>query len=1376
MGVGASEAGGSQLADLNAALRHSFGQGNQINSNESSPMNSPVDQAFAFGSVSRGSSRESTLSRAGGGFGGSNAYRPEQTSLGFDRHDKSAEGRMHEWMRLYSPATSGRKQSSSKHHRRKKETEAARDQTSSSRKSTSGRAMRSAHMHASQAMHATPIVKGRHATGSSRRVTSGKRSSKTAAQSPVKQQQWDVAPYEQEGMDELVVDEDVIDREDNVADNDDWAWRATAAKKHAKQSAGLFDITPQADRKQETRASLGFQSSRDPSSEASRGKRHHHRQNARSPSTEDDIVDRMENNFEVDGLSDTGSSNSSDEERQRRRDLLEGKDEGKRRLSYDRYHRTEVESISKENDLKAQLYRAIEDSTGEESDAELIVAAPSPGERQNWQPSSSPQPSPGARTTATASKRSPSGKRRGVKSSSSRRRGAGEDGEHGGGDTRMMSSSSVINALRSENERLKLAEGEVLKQEKMELHKQQGNATRSKSNKPNRHVEDSKSNHSRRKSWASQQAQRSKSKAPSKQDASEEEQKWEEEAQMALQKRMTDALRGVASPRIAQRAPPGVPGEYDEGVTHHGGGKTYAHKYKEDGRGKRSPGQNDAAEDAPPHLSSRSNSSKRVFAGNGGHNGVNNTPIKALPLASKPGVSGVPLSAEKTASKEPSRGPASEPASQNPSSSSRGGSVKTRIRSAHISRGYLATEKGKRSRHQSADIVRHRQRMRKIWEQHHNLQRPPSRQRTPFPTHLTEFEFKKFQAFGQETENKKYSTNAIDKAQIAQRRKVAEDSPRPPSRHRQPGESLYLDDGATANDGSSQRDSAGEESGMDSRCDVAMEKGGKRKKKKELIYCDDLIMESSAVVAKAIEETATDSAPATEDEEGDRNKPRSANKNVGNVRPTSGRPPKNIMRTTKSMSVLEFVASDDGGRPRVVQMQNLYDLTMEPPKEHPIPIQITTRRSDGRHEITSTTTYEVAEAARHRANSAMGDDASEETDETGVVEPDQRDDSPEHDNVQKPFRPSTPPGRPESATPSIYRGKGQRPGSGRKPRAVVAKENTTMPKEGRPASSSRTARAKNTTLRGRVPSASLRGAGAKSPVSSSAKNFGLDSYEASEVEPQRAHTAALDRDVETSLDFGEYQPPLTAYEPSMNAEARAMKKKGAHQRGGEDSDHEVERVKQAAKEAIKTGHRPQSSRARGIQAERARSGRRRPPAREDATSSFDKHFNRRNRSRTELEEANDELRHWEMEMARLRGENAATSEEGDWSGHWHSKDDRDFDAVFGRDTAKSPPKPDNGGTDSSENSRNSIEYDLESEEGKPFLRSSSSDDEWGQRRHPLRSVDRDGDGNGEAGTIITEMESFDGSDFDDFEDDAGNDTHPGTFGSTLGNEFLSLFA
>ena len=53
----------------------------------------------------------------------------------------------------------------------------------------------------------------------------------------------------------------------------------------------------------------------------------------------------------------------------------------------------------------------------------------------------------------------------------------------------MMSSSNVINALRTENERLKLAEREVLKQEKMEQHKQQGNASRSKSSKSNKRVD-----------------------------------------------------------------------------------------------------------------------------------------------------------------------------------------------------------------------------------------------------------------------------------------------------------------------------------------------------------------------------------------------------------------------------------------------------------------------------------------------------------------------------------------------------------------------------------------------------------------------------------------------------------------------------------------------------------------------------------------------------------------------------------------------------------------------------------------------------------------------------------------------------------------------
>ena len=40
--------------------------------------------------------------------------------------------------------------------------------------------------------------------------------------------------------------------------------------------------------------------------------------------------------------------------------------------------------------------------------------------------------------------------------------------------------------------------------------------------------------------------------------------------------------------------------------------------------------------------------------------------------------------------------------------------------------------------------------------------------------------------------------------------------------------------------------------------------------------------------------------------------------------------------------------------------QDLYDLTLEPPREHAIPIQITTRTRDGGHAITSTTTLEVA--------------------------------------------------------------------------------------------------------------------------------------------------------------------------------------------------------------------------------------------------------------------------------------------------------------------------------------------------------------------------------------------------------------------------------
>lgn len=473
----------------------------------------------------------------------------------------------------------------------------------------------------------------------------------------------------------------------------------------------------------------------------------------------------------------------------------------------------------------------------------------------------------------------------------------------------------------------------------------------------------------------------------------------------------------------------------------------------------------------------------------------------------------------------------------------------------------------------------------------------------------------------------------------------------------------------------------------------------------------------------------------------------------------SGRPSKSKMRTAKSMSVLEFVASDDGGRPRVVQMQNLYDLTMEPPKEHPIPIQITTRRSDGRHEIMRTTTSEVAEAARNRANSALeGDYTDSKEEESEDSDHDKPLQKPATD--VKPFRPSTPPRRPKSATPGIYGGK--RPGSGRKPRTTSVGEKVSPSAEEWSVGGNPTARGNKSTLGNRVSSA-RKGRGQKSPP--------LEYFEA----PERAHTAAVDNGAETALNFGEYQPPLTAYEPSLNAEARATKHRENRDRTVEGEERDVECVRRAAKEVMKTGHRPQSS--RGLP--RARSGRRRPPVESDKSASDRELLNRRKHNRTELEEANDELRHWEMEMARLRGEPAAPTGGGEeWSAQWKSQDDRDFDAIFGQDRKKTSPQRHDGNcsgseSDVSEDSRASIDYDVDFEDGKSTSRKFSSDDEWGHRRKSHSAKDRV-DMEGEDDTVINEVESFGDSDFEDFDED--DDTHPGTFGSTLGNEFLSLFA
>ena len=139
-----------------------------------------------------------------------------------------------------------------------------------------------------------------------------------------------------------------------------------------------------------------------------------------------------------------------------------------------------------------------------------------------------------------------------------------------------------------------------------------------------------------------------------------------------------------------------------------------------------------------------------------------------------------------------------------------------------------------------------RKRMKKIWEQHHNLQRPPSRQRTPFPTHLAEFEFKRFQAFGKDNAVKnKVPTDPIAKSQIMRARKVAEESPRPPSRHRPPGESLFLNESENRtkqqedNNNNNKKNSKKKNTGEGSNKDNSTA-GDKTK----ILYVDDLIMSS----------------------------------------------------------------------------------------------------------------------------------------------------------------------------------------------------------------------------------------------------------------------------------------------------------------------------------------------------------------------------------------------------------------------------------------------------------------------------------------------------------------------------------------------------
>ena len=225
-----------------------------------------------------------------------------------------------------------------------------------------------------------------------------------------------------------------------------------------------------------------------------------------------------------------------------------------------------------------------------------------------------------------------------------------------------------------------------------------------------------------------------------------------------------------------------------------------------------------------------------------------------------------------------------------------------RAGSAKITRGYLSKEKGRKRRNQSADIItRRRAAQRRHWE---NMQRPPSRQRSPFPTHLAEFEFRRYNAFGAGTEPKQAPQDPVARKQIANARKVAEESPRPPSRHRPPSQNLFLE--------------------------VPKEKRGRSKD------LGDLHIESAAADAAS-------------------------------VRPAEG-----------------LDMGDPAGFGHSGEMQDLYDLTLQPAKEHPIPIQITTRDADGGHAITTTNTVEVSKGFKSRMEQGRGKGSAEGTEENAI--------------------------------------------------------------------------------------------------------------------------------------------------------------------------------------------------------------------------------------------------------------------------------------------------------------------------------------------------------------------------------------------------------
>merc|ERR1712167_400394 len=117
-----------------------------------------------------------------------------------------------------------------------------------------------------------------------------------------------------------------------------------------------------------------------------------------------------------------------------------------------------------------------------------------------------------------------------------------------------------------------------------------------------------------------------------------------------------------------------------------------------------------------------------------------------------------------------------------------------------------------------------------------------------------------------------------------------------------------------------------------------------------------------------------------------------------------------------------------------------------------------------------------------------------------------------------------------------------------------------------------------------------------------------------------------------------------------------------------DGSNERRIIERGNKLAATTQGRPQSSRARGIQAERARSGQRRPKLykNDNTTNGTNAYYID---PRAELEETNQELRRWENEMAKLRGEKPSMDDDDDddgdnWKENWRNDAERDFEAVF----------------------------------------------------------------------------------------------------------------